>query len=262
VSRFSLSNAIVLAIAACEQPWTPVRDPEPTPVPIPIPAPPIDAGTETLPISACHTIVMLVDRGGTWIGAPPGIRCYAPFKAGSFDRDWVETELQRLWDQLKRTKCRPTVELSVVAGTYRDWPLYSIWYTGFKREVVEPTAMAMTFDGAPRSPRCTGALDLNEHARRPKTKRPPPPHYPKIDPSLPDGKMTGKRTLEVRRDGMFLDGTRVEIAGLANALGAATEDSFTVILMADYSTDSALIHRIVHTVKSAGYDHVAYQVIL
>ena len=260
--------AIVLALAACEKSEPPVP-----PDPVPTPAPLLDAGT--LPISACYTIVLRIDPGGTWIGAPADVRCYAPFKTAAPDAEWIAAELLRLREKIDPRACRPVVEVGAVTGiTYRQ--IVTV-FEGLRGaafndlDVVEPAALSMTFDAAPRAGNCTGLLDTNKAARKPKRKRPPPPPPPPVSPGGIGGDLVAIQRISVSRDAIFHNGRRIvgiaelpagngAIVSLANALGTATDDSNSVVMSPDASTDATLLHRIVSTVKGAGYEYMSFEI--
>lgn len=104
---------IAFALAACEQATPPRPPPPPTPVPVPV----VPADATTVPsdadvLSACDVIAVELADAGTWVGSPPGVRCFAPKLAGdAYDHAWLKQTLGELRDALVPT-CTPTVQVA------------------------------------------------------------------------------------------------------------------------------------------------------
>ncbi|HEU0031965.1 MAG TPA: hypothetical protein VFQ53_15135 [Kofleriaceae bacterium] len=209
---------------------------------------------------ACEDLVLRLDRDGTWLRAGTTTRCFARYADGHVDRDWLARQLETA-----RNACHPSI--SVVAS---DGIAYQalidamdvIVAIGYPDVGLAARDDARIFDGAKRSKDCA--------APHKQTALPAPRTIP-ASGGGPDALQSAPVVIVTRDELMFSTGGDRRTLAKLSELGTGTLDALAAafpkdpkhrlwILQADVATPATLVHRIVETAKTAGYDSVLFAV--
>lgn len=243
-------RTVVLALLAlgCE------KTSETLMVPIPVPAP-VDA---PLAPTACDEIIVFLETGGTWIGAPPEVACFADnTPAGERDLEWVKQQFEILRARL--SKCRPVLLGAAANGvTYGDLlntmdAAHQVWST--PTDVGHPAELSMQFTMA-KQRACIGALSQT-------ATRPPRTTSADLDPSpIPMVEITAteirfgtESVISVEQ--AMKESNKAPIPELTRAIPVGSK---RVLVAATQRTDAKLINRVIKSVNAAGVERLAFTI--
>lgn len=218
---------------------------------------PADAATAPTQ-NACDALLVFLETGGTWIGAPPHVSCFSEGR----DLSWLKTTLNTL--QSKLGTCKPALEVAAANGvSYQD--IIAAMDTGVSAGLVNvglsnPVDLTMKFT-ATKQPKCDGALTTT-----------PSGTMVKVPARLQTGKddlkaaplvvitktevLLGKEAIISVEDALKESNKHV-IPELQRAIPAGAK---MAILQADQGTDAKVINRVIASTKAAGVDDLLFAV--
>lgn len=253
----NLSLALLLVIA-CDKPKDEPKPPTPTPTPTPAPADAATVPTQT----ACDALLVFLETGGTWIGAPPGVSCFGENTAAGKERDvaWIKAELVSLQNRLPG--CKPALEVAAANGvSYQDviTVMDAGMSTGLKDvELSNPVDLSMKFT-ATKQPKCDAKLATKSGGgsgspgAKPTTATTDLKSMPVIVVTREEIKIGADVIVSVAD--ALKESNKHPLPELQRALPTGTK---SVILQADASTDAKVINRILKSTQAAGIDNVLF----
>ncbi len=234
--------------------------PKPTPTPTPTPAPPPADAATVATQTACDTLLVFLETGGTWIGAPPNVACFGENTGGQRDTAWLKKELLSIQSRL--ADCKPSLEVAAANGVlYQDLitAMDLGMSTGIKDVgVSNPVDLPMKFTMS-KQPKCDGSLP---------TKKSGAPAAPLGARPAGGEDLKSLPVVIVTRDEIKLGGESV--ISIADAMKESNKQpipelqrvipagSKMVILQADASTDAKVINRVIKSTKAAGVDDLLF----
>lgn len=248
---------LLAVLAGCDKPK---EEPKPTPTPTPTPTPPpAPADAATAPTeTACDALLVFLETGGTWIGAPPDVSCFSEGR----DLSWLKTTLNTL--QSKLGTCKPALEVAAANGvSYRD--IIAAMDASLSAGLVNvglsnPVDLSMKFT-ANKQPKCDGALATKPSGKtvkapaRLQTGKDELKAAPLVIITKTDI-MLDKETILSVEDALKESNKHV-IPELQRAIPAGAK---MAILQADEGTDAKVINRVIASTKAAGVDDLLFAV--
>ena len=236
---------LMLAVAAgCDK----AADLEPRPAPVPVDAP-------TLP-SACDTVLVFLETGGTWIGAPPDLACFSEHR----DTAWLKQELRTL--QVRLSGCAPSLEVAAANGVaYED--LLAAAEVGHQIgfsviDIINPVDLPMKFTMAKQTA-CRGAISRTSTSPSSRSRLPKPRPGDEVKQlvmiAVSKTEIFVNRELVVAVDQVMNDSNQKPVPELQRAIPAGTEQ---VVVEADARTDAKVINRVIRSVQAAGITKIGF----
>jgi biopolymer transport protein ExbD len=254
---------LLVMVAGCDKAKDEKLTPAPTPTPAPAPAP-ADAATAVTQ-TACDAVLIFLETGGTWIGAPPSVSCFSDNTLGK-ERDlpWLKNELRVL--HIKLGDCKPVLEVAAANGvSYQE--LITVMDTGMSIgfldvELANPNDLSMKFT-ATKQPKCSGPLATTPTpgagSAKPAGRLSTLPADLKTSPLIIVTRETiklGDEEIISVADAMK-ESNKLPIPELQRAIPAAAKQ---VILQADGRVDAKVINRILKSTTAAGVENMLFAI--
>jgi hypothetical protein len=201
-------------------------------------------------------VLVFLETGGTWIGAPPEVACFAEnTPTGERDTVWLKEQLERL--RIKLSGCSPMIVGAAANGvTFQE--LFTAMDIGVGvglrgTDIAHPIDLPMQFTmGKQRD--CVGTA-MRKPTRPPHSRSvdEDPSPMPLVDITSTEIKF-GPDTVISVADAMK-DSNKNPIPELQRAIPSGSK---RVLIRADQRTDAKLLNRVIKSARAAGVDRLAF----